>query len=155
MHAIVSHGNLEMALEGITIKEYLEIKDDQNVRLFMDEDGVCGDNIEKQTVDNTFYRRAIRTGINSQVVLMSLKPGQEIGMETHPDTDQFFRFERGDGVTIIGGEKCKVSDGDYLLVLQGTKHNVINTSKTQDLKLYAIYSPPHHPRGIVQPVKED
>lgn len=155
LYAIISQGNLEMVLEDITIKEYLQIKDDNNVRLFMDEDGICGDDIEKSTISNKFYRRAIRTGENSQVVLMSLKPGEEIGIEVHPNTDQYFRFEKGEGLAIIGSKECTVKDGDYLLVIQGTRHNVINTSKTESLKLYAIYSPPHYPKGIVHPVKED
>ena len=154
MYAIVYHGNLEMVLEGITMSEYLDIKGDMNVKLFMDEDGVCGGNIEKMTVENPYYRRAIRTGETSQLVLMSLLAGEEIGTEIHSDTDQFIRVESGYGEAIIGGEICNIKDGHYLYIIRGTKHNIINTSKGKPLKLYTIYSPPHHPKGIVEPVKE-
>ena len=155
MYAIIYHENLEVVLEGITMSEYLDIKKDMKVRLFMNEDGVCGNNIEKVTLENPYYRRAIRTGETSQLVLMTILPGEEIGLETHPSTDQFIRIESGYGEAIIGSERCKIKDGDYIYIIQGTKHNVINTSKGKPLKLYTIYSPPHHPKGIVEPVKED
>lgn len=110
--------------------------------------------IEKQTIANTDYRRVLFTAKHSQLVLMSLKPGEEIGTETH-DLDQFFRFEAGEGRVVVNGHSHKVEDGDSIVIPQGCEHNVINTSKTEDLKLYSIYSPPNHKRGTVHHTKAD
>jgi mannose-6-phosphate isomerase-like protein (cupin superfamily) len=95
------------------------------------------------------------TGKNSQLVLMSLKPGEEIGEEVHEGTDQFFRFERGEGTVLIDGIRQKVLDGDAAIVPAGARHNVINTSKNSELKLYTIYSPPEHRDGVVRKTKAD
>src|SRR5512139_2871656 len=99
-------------------------------------------NIEKNTVSNSNFRRVLYTGKYSQLVLMNLKPGEEIGEEVHKTVDQFFRFEKGEGIVSIDGVKQKIADGDAVVVPAGTRHNVINMSKTAELKLYTIYSPP-------------
>ena len=112
-------------------------------------------NVEKDTLGNSNFRRVLYTGKNSQLVLMSLRPGEEIGEEVHQTVDQFFRFEKGEGIVSIDGVKQKVGDGDAVIVPAGARHNVINTSKTADLKLYTIYSPPEHQDGTVRKTKAD
>ena len=112
-------------------------------------------NIEKDTIENTNFRKVLYTGKHSQLVLMSLKPMEEIGMEVHPDNDQFFRFEKGEGKCIIDGNEYEVKDGSAIIVPAGAEHNVINTSATEDLKLYTIYSPAHHKDGIIRATKEE
>jgi mannose-6-phosphate isomerase-like protein (cupin superfamily) len=112
------------------------------------------DNIEKLTLDNNDFRRVLYTGKTSQLVLMSLKSNEEIGMEVHLDNDQFFRFEKGEGKVIIDGLERAVGDGDAVIVPQGSQHNVINVSSSEALKLYTIYSPPHHRDGVVHATKE-
>lgn len=111
-------------------------------------------NIESLTLKNGSYRKVLYTGKHSQLVLMSLKPGQEIGEEVHEDHDQFFRFEEGHGAVIIDGVKSRVRDGSGVVVPSGARHNVINTSKDTELKLYTIYSPPEHLDGIVRRTKK-
>jgi mannose-6-phosphate isomerase-like protein (cupin superfamily) len=111
--------------------------------------------IEKETKKNPDFRRVLYTGRHSQLVLMSLKPMEEIGMETHPDIDQFFRFEEGEGKVIIDGVEHKVKDGDAVIVPAGAEHNVVNTSKKLELKLYTIYSPPEHQDKVVRHTKAD
>ena len=105
--------------------------------------------IEEGTLENETFRRVLYTARHSQLVLMSLKPKEEIGMEVHPDNDQFFRFEQGIGKVIIDGNEYEVKDGFAVIVPAGAQHNVINTSQTEALKLYTIYSPAHHKDGIV------
>jgi len=112
-------------------------------------------NIEEETLNNESYRRVMYTGKHSQLVLMSLKPKEEIGMETHPDNDQFFRFEKGEGKVIIDGNEYQVQDGFAIIVPSGAEHNIINTSETDELKLYTIYSPAHHKDGIIRATKEE
>jgi mannose-6-phosphate isomerase-like protein (cupin superfamily) len=111
--------------------------------------------IEKETKKNSDFRRVLYTGKYSQLVLMNLKPQEEIGMETHPDIDQFFRFEEGEGKVIIDGAEHKVADGDAVIVPAGAKHNVVNTSDKLALKLYTIYSPPEHQDKVVRSTKAD
>jgi mannose-6-phosphate isomerase-like protein (cupin superfamily) len=111
--------------------------------------------IEKETEKNTDFRRILYTGKYSQLVLMSLKPGEEIGEETHEDVDQFFRFEKGEGKVIIDDLEHKVKDGDAVIVPAGARHNVVNTSKRMNLKLYTIYSPPEHQDGVVRHTKKE
>lgn len=111
--------------------------------------------IEEDTLNNTFFRKVLYTAPHSQLVLMCLKPNEEIGMEVHPENDQFFRFEKGEGKVIIGGEEFIVKDGDTAIVPAGQMHNVINTSGTEELKLYTIYSPAHHPDGTIHKTKEE
>jgi mannose-6-phosphate isomerase-like protein (cupin superfamily) len=112
-------------------------------------------NIEKATLENNNFRKVLYTSKYSQLVLMSLRPGEEIGMEVHEKNDQFFRFEEGQGKCIINGNEYKVDKGSAVVVPAGAQHNVINTLKTGSLKLYAIYSPPHHKDGIVRYTKEE
>ncbi|NLM30087.1 MAG: cupin domain-containing protein [Methanomicrobiales archaeon] len=112
-------------------------------------------NIEKDTVENTLFRKVLYTGKFSQLVLMCLKPGEEIGAEVHDDIDQFFRFEEGEGVVVIDGVEHAVEDGSAIIVPNGANHNVINTSKTELLKLYTIYSPPEHRDGVIHRTREE
>lgn len=112
-------------------------------------------NIEKETLANSNFRKVLYTSTHSQLVLMSLKPKEEIGMEVHPDNDQFFRFEKGNGKVIIDGNKYDVRDGSAIVVPAGAQHNVINSSDKEDLKLYTIYSPAHHKDGIVRKTKKE
>ena len=111
--------------------------------------------IEKETKKNTDFRRVLYTGKHSQLVLMSIKPSEEIGEETHEDVDQFFRFEEGEGKMIIDGVEHRVKDGNGIIVPAGARHNVINTSKLMNLRLYTIYSPPEHQDGIVRHTKKE
>jgi mannose-6-phosphate isomerase-like protein (cupin superfamily) len=113
------------------------------------------ENIEEETISNNNFRKVLYTGAHSQLVLMSLKPGEEIGLETHEENDQFFRFEAGEGKVIINESEYSVEDGDAIVVPSGAQHNVINTSETEDLKLYTIYSPAHHKDGIVRETKDE
>ena len=112
-------------------------------------------NIERDTLGNTYFRRVLYTGKNSQLVLMNLKPGEEIGEEVHKTVDQFFRFEKGEGIVSIDDVKYKVADGDAVIVPARARHNVLNTSKATDLKLYTIYSPPEHQDRTVRKTKAD
>ena len=112
-------------------------------------------NIEKETVENENFRRVLYTGKYCQLVLMSLKPNEDIGMEVHEENDQYFRFEQGSGKCIIDGNEYALTDGSVIIVPAGAEHNIINTSETEALKLYTIYSPAHHKDGIVRTTKED
>lgn len=112
-------------------------------------------NIEKATLENNNFRKILYTSKYSQLALMSLKPGEEIGTEVHKENDQFFRFEEGQGKCIINGNEYKVDKGSAVVVPAGSQHNVINTLKTSPLKLYTIYSPPHHKDQIVRATKEE
>lgn len=113
------------------------------------------DNIEEKTKANSYFRQVLFTGKNSQLVVMSLKPSEEIGIEVHNNVDQFFRFEQGQGKVIIDGQESVVGDGMAVVVPAGAQHNVINTSSSEDLKLYTIYSPPNHPEGTVHQTKDE
>jgi len=112
-------------------------------------------NIEKETIENENFRKVLYTGKNSQLVLMSLAPNEEIGIEIHAENDQFFRFEKGQGKVLIDGNEYQVSDGSAIIVPAGAEHNVINVSETESLKLYTIYSPAHHKDGIVRTTKAE
>jgi len=116
--------------------------------------GFCS-NIEKDTLENDNFRKVLYTGKHCQLVLMSLLPGEEIGMEVHADNDQFFRFEKGQGKVVIDGNEYDVSDGSAVIVPSGAEHNVINVSATDKLKLYTIYSPAHHKDGVVRATKTE
>lgn len=111
--------------------------------------------IEELTRANTYFRHVLYTGPHHQLVLMSLLPSEEIGMEVHPDNDQFFRFESGDGKVVIAGVEYLVKDGDVAIVPAGTEHNVMNISKVNPLKLYTIYAPAHHPEGTIHKTKAE
>ncbi|OGV88613.1 cupin [Microgenomates group bacterium RBG_19FT_COMBO_39_10] len=111
--------------------------------------------IEELTEKNSNFRQVLFTGKYCQLVVMSLKPKEEIGMEVHNQLDQFFRIEEGQAKVIIDGEEHLVGDGDAIIVPGGSQHNVINNSETEDLKLYTIYSPPNHPEGTIHQTKEE
>ncbi len=111
--------------------------------------------IEDLTKENSDFRQVLYTAGHSQLVLMSLKPGEEIGMEVHEDGDQFFRFEKGKGKVVVDETEYKVVDGDAVVVPAGGRHNVMNTSENEDLKLYTIYSPPHHQDGVKRATREE
>jgi mannose-6-phosphate isomerase-like protein (cupin superfamily) len=112
--------------------------------------------IEKLTLENTYFRQVLCTGEHSQLVLMCLAPGEEIGNEVHPSVDQFFRIEAGEAKFVLNEKQEHLArDGDAVVVPSGTYHNVINTSKTEPLKLYTIYSPPNHPAGTVHKTKAE
>ena len=110
-------------------------------------------NIEKDTVENTNFRKVLYTSKHSQLVLMTLQPGEEIGLEIHADNDQFFRCEKGEGKAIIDGNEHLLSDGVAVIIPAGAEHNVINTSATDTLNLYTIYSPAHHKDGTIHATK--
>ncbi|KUK67534.1 MAG: hypothetical protein XD87_0056 [candidate division WS6 bacterium 36_33] len=112
------------------------------------------DDIEEKTLDNTYFRKVLFTGKHMQLVLMALKPGEDIGEEIHENVDQFFRIEQGEAKVIIDGEENVLKDGMVAIVPAGAKHNVINTSNV-DLKLYTIYSPPNHPDGTINKDKAE
>ena len=112
--------------------------------------------IEKQTLKNTYFREVLFTGKHSQLVVMCLQPGEEIGDEVHPNVDQFFRIEQGEAKFVLNeNEEHLVREGDAVVVPAQTYHNVINTSKTAELKLYTIYSPPNHPAGTIHKTKAE
>lgn len=111
--------------------------------------------IEELTLENEHFRKVIYTAKNCQLVLMSLAPNEEIGLETHDEGDQFFRFEKGQGKVIINETEYDIEDGDFIIVPSGAQHNVINTSTTDPLKLYTIYTPPHHKDGIIRTTREE
>jgi len=110
--------------------------------------------VEKATVDNNDYRRVLYTTTDNQLVLMSILPGEDIGAEVHKKTAQFFRFESGEGKVEVGSTSYSVKNGDSVIVPEGVKHNIINTSKTKKLKLYTLYSPPVHKDGVVFKTKK-
>lgn len=112
-------------------------------------------NIEKDTLENENFRKVLYTSKHSQLVLMSLAPSEEIGMEVHSDNDQFFRIEKGKGKCIIDGNEYEIEDGSAIVVPAGSQHNVINTSDSERLSLYTIYSPAHHKDGIVRKTKQE
>lgn len=111
-------------------------------------------NIEHDTKENTNFRKAIYTGDYSQVTVMSLKPGEDIGSEVHSVGDQFIRIEQGKGKAVLDGTEYDVEDDFAIVVPAGVEHNVINTGN-EDLKLYSIYSPAEHPAGTIHPTKAD
>ncbi|MDO8554793.1 MAG: cupin domain-containing protein [Candidatus Micrarchaeota archaeon] len=112
-------------------------------------------NLENETEKNQDFRRVLYTGKHSQLVLMCLNPGEEIGKEVHAHLDQFFRFESGEGVVFIDGVNHIVADGHGIIIPAGAKHNVTNTSKTTKLKFYTIYSPPEHIDKTIRSTKSD
>ena len=112
-------------------------------------------NIEQLTIENTNFRQVLYTGQHAQLVLMSLKPGEEIGEEIHGENDQFFRFEAGQGRVVIDDNEYRVGDGSAIIVPAGARHNVIKISESKDLKLYTLYTPSHHTDGIVRATRDE
>ena len=113
------------------------------------------ENIEKLTLSNDNFRRVLFTGQHTQLVVMSIQPKEDIGMEVHEIVDQFLRIEKGEGEVIINNEKHAIKDGSAIIIPAGTQHNVINTSSTEELKLYTLYSPPHHKDKTIHKTKSD
>ncbi len=112
-------------------------------------------NIEKQAEKNKFFRQVLFTSGLSQLVVMSLKPKEDIGMETHSNVDQFIRVEVGTGKAVLGGQVYRLKAGSAIVIPAGTEHNVINTSTTQPMKLYTVYTPPQHPDGTIHKTKAE
>lgn len=112
-------------------------------------------NIEKDTLENENFRKVIFTAENMQLVLMSIEPNDEIGEEMHEDVDQFIRIEKGSGKAILNGEEYEIMDGSSVVIPAGVRHNIINSSAEEKLKLYTIYSPPEHRDGVIHQTKED
>jgi len=113
-------------------------------------------NIEALTLQNSYFREVLYTGKHAQLVVMSLQPGEEIGNEVHQTVDQFFRIEEGEAKFVFGSrEEHTVQAGDAVIVPAGTYHNVINTSKSKQLKLYTVYSPPNHPDSTIHKTKAE
>jgi mannose-6-phosphate isomerase-like protein (cupin superfamily) len=110
--------------------------------------------IEKETLENTNFRKVLYTGDHSQLVVMSIRPNETIGMEVHSTVDQFFRIEQGSGKVIRNGVEDTFEEDYGFIVPAGVEHDVINTGDT-DLKLYTIYSPPNHPDGTIHKTKEE
>lgn len=112
------------------------------------------DDIEKLTEENDNFREVLYTGKHMQLVLMTLQPGEDIGLEVHEGHDQFFRIEDGEGEVVIDGVTTPIEDDDAVIVPAGAEHNVINTGD-EPLRLYTIYSPPEHRDGVLHPTKAD
>ena len=112
-------------------------------------------NLESKAVGNTYFREVLFTGLHCQLVLMSLLPGEDIGLETHDNVDQFFRVEEGEGKALLDGQEVALEAGSGLVIPAGTRHNLINTSSTKAMKLYTIYSPPQHPQGTIHKTKAE
>ncbi|MBI2330565.1 cupin domain-containing protein [Candidatus Daviesbacteria bacterium] len=111
-------------------------------------------NIEEKSLQNDYFREVLFTGPHSQLVVMSLLPNEDIGMEVHGNVDQFIRIEKGQGKAILNGEETIISDGSAIVIPAGTNHNIINTSSTEKLKLYTIYSPANHKDKTVHKTKQ-
>ena len=111
--------------------------------------------IENRTQENDYFREVLFTGHLSQLIVMSLLPGEEIGLETHPETDQFVRVEEGKGKAILDGQVYALKDGSAIIIPAGTEHNIINASSKWALKIYTIYTPPEYPLGTIHKTRAD
>jgi mannose-6-phosphate isomerase-like protein (cupin superfamily) len=131
----------------MSFKDFLKEQEEESK-----ETGIIVD-IEKDTVENDNFRKVIFTADNMQLVLMSLKPDEDIGEEVHETIDQFFRIDKGSGKLIMNGKESEISDGFAFIVPKGTKHNVV--AGKEGLKIYSIYSPPNHPEGTIHKTKEE
>jgi mannose-6-phosphate isomerase-like protein (cupin superfamily) len=116
--------------------------------------GYCA-NIEKKSLQNDYFREVLFTSQHSQLVVMSLNPSEEIGMEVHEIVDQFIRIEQGEGKAILNGEERVISDGSAIVIPAGTNHNIINTSLNKKMKLYTVYSPAHHKDKTIHKTKQE
>jgi mannose-6-phosphate isomerase-like protein (cupin superfamily) len=112
-------------------------------------------NIEEKTIEGKFFREVLFTAPHIQLVVMALQPGEDIGLETHEDVDQFIRVEAGRGKALLNGREHALADGSAVVIPAGTEHNVINTSPSEPLKLYTLYTPPEHPDGTVHKTKAE
>jgi len=112
-------------------------------------------NIEKLANENTFFRKVLLTTKHQQLVVMHLNPYEDIGMEVHDNLDQFIKIESGEGKAILNNEEFDFSEGFSVSIPAGTNHNIINTSTTNPLKIYTIYSPPNHKDGTIHITKQE
>jgi len=113
------------------------------------------DDIEAETINNTNFRTVLYTGKHMQLVVMSLKPGEDIGSETHHSVDQFIRVDKGEGKSILNGEETVLKNGSAVVIPAGAEHNIVNTSETEEMKLYTVYAPANHPEGTIHVTKAD
>ncbi|HVV14848.1 MAG TPA: cupin domain-containing protein [Candidatus Paceibacterota bacterium] len=111
-------------------------------------------NIEKASLENEYFRRVLYTDKRLQLVVMSLNPREDIGEEVHP-LDQFIRVEQGDGKAVLDGKETEIHDGSVVIIPQGTRHNIVNLSPDQPMKLYTLYAPPDHKDGTIHKTKAD
>lgn len=112
-------------------------------------------NIEQDSLKNNFFRKVLFTAKHCQLVLMSLKAGEDIGEETHDHVDQFIRVESGKATAILNGKSVALEDGAAVVIPAGVRHNIINASKSEPLKLYTVYSPPNHPDGTIHKTRAE
>ncbi len=112
-------------------------------------------NLEETALQNTYFRRVLHTSKHTQLVVMAIPAGEDIGVEVHQAVDQFIRVEAGEGKLIINTEEKPLKAGDAFIIPAGTQHNVLNTSAEKPLKLYTLYSPPHHRDGVVHKTKQE
>jgi len=112
-------------------------------------------NIEKETLENNFFRKVLLTTKHQQLVVMSLNPSEDIGLETHENLDQFIKIEQGEGLAVLDGVETKFSSGFSVTIPSGTNHNIVNTSMENPLKIYTIYSPPNHKDGTIHKTKQE
>ncbi len=111
-------------------------------------------NIEEKTLENSYFREVLFTTDKSQLVVMALKPGEEIGMEVHPEHDQFIKIESGKGKAVMNDEENEISEGYAVVIPAGTQHNIVNTSEVE-MKLYTVYTPPEHKQGTIHKTKDE
>jgi mannose-6-phosphate isomerase-like protein (cupin superfamily) len=111
-------------------------------------------NIEKESLENEYFRKVLYTDERLQLVVMSLKPSEDIGEEVH-QLDQFIRVEKGEGKAVLNGEESVLGDGSVVVIPQGTRHNIVNTSSQEPLKLYTLYAPPNHKDGTIHKTKAE
>jgi mannose-6-phosphate isomerase-like protein (cupin superfamily) len=111
--------------------------------------------IERKTLENPYFREVLFTAPHLQLVVMTLQPGEDIGQETHDDGDQFFRVEAGEGEALLDGERHPLRDGSIVVIPAGVEHNISNTSASEPLRVYTIYTPPEHPDGTVHRTKAE
>jgi len=111
--------------------------------------------LEKKSEINENFREVLFTSPHFQLVVMSLEPAEDIGLEMHIETDQFFRVEEGEGKAVLDGEEISLEEGSAIVIPAGTEHNVINTSSRKALKMYTLYSPPQHPNGVIHKTKAE
>jgi mannose-6-phosphate isomerase-like protein (cupin superfamily) len=137
------------------LKDFLDLLNEaENTEKKLDEKSTgFHTDIEKDTVDNKNYRKILFTGDYLQLGLMSIEPGKDVGLETHPDTDQFFRVDGGSGEATIGGKKYPLKDGDAIVIPAGSEHNI--TASDKGIKLYTVYAPPHHKDKVIHKTKAD
>ena len=112
-------------------------------------------NIEKETLENNFFRKVLLTTKHQQLVVMSLNPSEDIGLETHENLDQFIKIEQGEGLAVLDGVETRFSSGFSVTIPSGTNHNIINSSSENPLKIYTIYSPPNHKDGTIHKTKQE